>query len=157
MLCFSTLYVTLFLSFNSSVSNSEPTKGKFVVKDGHETSKRWSGLGTSKIAVGKMVLKEILDPEGPILEKWNLIFVLSCLFAVLLDPLFLYTPLINQDMKCIGLDKKLKIAAVVFRSITDFVYIVKIIFHVYKLEKGSIFDDQRISFLDIANSFILIS
>ncbi|XP_024176804.1 cyclic nucleotide-gated ion channel 1 isoform X3 [Rosa chinensis] len=85
-----------------------------------------------------MVLKEILDPEGPILEKWNLIFVLSCLFAVLLDPLFLYTPLINQDMKCIGLDKKLKIAAVVFRSITDFVYIVKIIFHVYKLEKVTV-------------------
>ncbi|XP_050385212.1 cyclic nucleotide-gated ion channel 1-like isoform X2 [Argentina anserina] len=36
-------------------------------------------------------------------------------------------------MKCIGLDKKLKIAAVVSRSITDCVYIVKIIFHVYKL------------------------
>ena len=114
------------------MSNSEPTS----TKDGHQRSKRWLGVRTSKSAVGKMVLKEILDPEGPILQKWNWIFVISCLFAVLLDPLFVYIPLINQDMKCIELDKHMEIAAVVLRSITDLVYIMKIIFQVYELEKG---------------------
>ncbi|XP_004308825.1 PREDICTED: uncharacterized protein LOC101308624 [Fragaria vesca subsp. vesca] len=119
---------------SNPVSNTEPNSGK----DGHKTSKKWFGLETLKTAVGKLVL-EILDPnKGPILEKWNVIFVISCLFAVLTDPLFLYVPLINQDVKCIRLDNKLKIAAVIFRSITDFVYTVKIIFQINELKKVTV-------------------
>ncbi|KAM5556197.1 hypothetical protein ABKV19_023868 [Rosa sericea] len=119
----------------SPVSNSEPTKGKSVMKDVDETSRKWP------------TTEEILDPK-PVLEKWNTMFVISCLFAVLLDPLFLYIPLINQEMKCIALDKNLKIAAVVLRSITDLVYIVKIIFQIYKLEK--------VTAMAIWRSYILI-
>nr|XP_011469712.1 PREDICTED: cyclic nucleotide-gated ion channel 1-like isoform X2 [Fragaria vesca subsp. vesca] len=134
--------ITLREIVQSSVSNTESNS----MKDGHKTSERWFGLETLKSAVGRMV-KEILDPEGPILEKWNVIFVISCLFAVLLDPLFLYIPLINHDVKCIGLDKKLKIAAVVFRLITDFVYIVKIIFQIYELEKVTVMAIWRSTYI----------
>ncbi|KAA8540020.1 hypothetical protein F0562_026712 [Nyssa sinensis] len=72
--------------------------------------------------------KKILDPQGPFLQKWNKIFVLSCVIAVSLDPLFFYIPVINDDKKCLGLDQKLEITASVLRSFTDIFYMIHIIF-----------------------------
>jgi cyclic nucleotide gated channel len=70
----------------------------------------------------------ILHPQGPFLQKWNKIFVLSCIFAVSVDPLFLYVPVINDQNSCWYLDRKLKITASVMRSVTDMFYIVHMIF-----------------------------
>lgn len=77
------------------------------------------GLGSSK---------NILDPQGSFLQKWNKIFVLSCMLAVSLDPLFFYIPVIDDDRKCLVLDKKLEKTASVLRSFTDIFYIIHIIF-----------------------------
>jgi cyclic nucleotide gated channel len=72
--------------------------------------------------------KKILDPQGPFLQKWNKIFVLSCVIAVSLDPLFFYVPVINDEMKCLELDTKMKITAIILRSFTDIFYVTHIIF-----------------------------
>ncbi|KAF5947553.1 hypothetical protein HYC85_013510 [Camellia sinensis] len=72
--------------------------------------------------------KKILDPQGPFLQKWNKIFVLSCVLALSLDPLFFYIPMINDDEKCLLLDKKLEKTAIVLRFFTDIFYIIHIIF-----------------------------
>lgn len=69
----------------------------------------------------------ILDPQGQFLQKWNKIFVISCVIAVSLDPLFFYIPVINDGEKCLGLDQKLETTASVLRSFTDFFYILHII------------------------------
>lgn len=71
--------------------------------------------------------KKVLDPQGPFLQKWNKIFVLSCVIAVSLDPLFFYVPVINRDRKCVDLDKKMETTASVLRSFTDLFYIFHII------------------------------
>ncbi|GAB4826260.1 Cyclic nucleotide-gated ion channel 1 [Ancistrocladus abbreviatus] len=71
--------------------------------------------------------KKILDPQGSFLQKWNKIFVLSCVIAVSLDPLFFYIPVIDDNKLCLGLDKKLEITASVLRSFTDIFYILHII------------------------------
>ncbi|KQK18086.1 cyclic nucleotide-gated ion channel 1 isoform X2 [Brachypodium distachyon] len=71
---------------------------------------------------------KILHPQGPFLQRWNKIFVLSCIFAVSVDPLFFYIPVINDQKSCWYLDRKLKIAASVLRSFTDIFYILHIIF-----------------------------
>ncbi|KAH0658461.1 hypothetical protein KY289_027209 [Solanum tuberosum] len=70
--------------------------------------------------------KNILDPQGPFLQKWNKIFVLSCVIAISLDPLFLYIPLIDNDNKCLGLDRTLEVTASVLRSFTDMFYFLHI-------------------------------
>ncbi|KAI5346255.1 hypothetical protein L3X38_014134 [Prunus dulcis] len=57
-----------------------------------------------------------------IYPKWRKIFVISCVFAVLLDPLFLYIPIIKEDMKCIQMDKRLSKTALALRSVTDLNY-----------------------------------
>lgn len=72
--------------------------------------------------------KKILDPQGPFLQKWNKIFVLSCLIAVSIDPLLFYVPVIDDDKKCLSRDKKMETTATVLRSFSDIFYIIHIIF-----------------------------
>ncbi|XP_076928889.1 cyclic nucleotide-gated ion channel 1-like isoform X1 [Bidens hawaiensis] len=69
-----------------------------------------------------------LNPQGKFLQKWNKIFVLSCVIAVSVDPLFFYVPIVKDNKKCLDLDNKLQITASVLRSFTDIFYIVHIIF-----------------------------
>ncbi|KAL3369079.1 hypothetical protein AABB24_009736 [Solanum stoloniferum] len=71
--------------------------------------------------------KKVLDPQGQFLQKWNKVCILVCVFAVSLDPLFFYIPVIDNKNKCLDLDKTLKITACVLRSITDLFYIFHII------------------------------
>ncbi|KAF9600996.1 hypothetical protein IFM89_014981 [Coptis chinensis] len=72
--------------------------------------------------------KWILDPQGQFLQRWNKIFVFSCVVAVYLDPLFFYIPVVDRKKNCLGLDKPLEITASVLRSFTDIFYILRIIF-----------------------------
>ncbi|XP_043720784.1 cyclic nucleotide-gated ion channel 1-like [Telopea speciosissima] len=72
--------------------------------------------------------KKILDPQGPFLQRWNKIFVLSCVIAVSLDPLFFYVPVVDGKNHCLGLDRRLEITASVLRSFTDIFYMLHIIF-----------------------------
>ncbi|CAN6705922.1 unnamed protein product [Malus baccata var. baccata] len=65
--------------------------------------------------------------QGPYLQMWNSIFVISCVFAVSLDPLFFYVVNVDQDEKCLHTDEKLKIVALVMRSLTDVIFLVHLI------------------------------
>ncbi|XP_012090094.1 cyclic nucleotide-gated ion channel 1 isoform X2 [Jatropha curcas] len=80
------------------------------------------------MAKGFSSRKRILDPQGPFLQRWNKIFVLSCAVAVSLDPLFFYVPVIDDNKKCLGLDNKMEITASVLRWFTDIFYMIHIIF-----------------------------
>lgn len=77
--------------------------------------------------VGKsmLYLKIVLSPHGPL---WNWIFLISCLIAISLDPLFLYIPVISDEKKCLRLDNKLGTAAIFLRSFLDFFHIIYVIF-----------------------------
>lgn len=79
--------------------------------------------------------KDTVKPVRPLFRwissHWKKIFVISCVFAVFLDPLFLYIPIINHDIKCLVMDKKLNNTAIALRSITDFSYLVDIILQLY--------------------------
>ena len=61
------------------------------------------------------------------LQSWRIIFGVSCVIAVALDPLFFYVPVINEDKKCIGMDKKLGAISLILRSVTDIIGIINII------------------------------
>lgn len=71
---------------------------------------------------------KILDPQGKFLQRWNKIFVLTCVIAVAVDPLFFYIPVIDFEKKCLSLDNKLDIIACVLRTFVDIFYILHIIF-----------------------------
>ncbi|PRQ45080.1 putative potassium channel, voltage-dependent, ELK [Rosa chinensis] len=63
---------------------------------------------------------------------WHKMFVIACVIAVSLDPLFFYIPVINEERKCLALDIELMIIALILRSLTDVTFVVSIIYHVCK-------------------------
>ena len=68
--------------------------------------------------------KAYLDPTSLKLQRWNTFFVSTCLVAVFVDPLFYYLPYVDDAHACIGISAGLKKSVTVFRTITDFFYIV---------------------------------
>lgn len=65
-----------------------------------------------------------LDPTSVALHRWNTFFLASCLVAVFIDPLFFYLPKVDFNRSCIKISQQLTIAVTVFRTITDFFYVV---------------------------------
>ncbi|XP_030943960.1 cyclic nucleotide-gated ion channel 1-like isoform X2 [Quercus lobata] len=55
---------------------------------------------------------------------WNLIVILVRIIALSLEPLFLYCLMINEYKKCVEIDRKLGITAIVSRSFLDISYLV---------------------------------
>ncbi|MCO5556975.1 hypothetical protein L7F22_010530 [Adiantum nelumboides] len=66
----------------------------------------------------------IWDPrDNKNLHRWNGLFVLSCLAALFIDPLFYYLPIVNSNV-CLEIDKHLAIVITILRSITDIFYLI---------------------------------
>ncbi|KAL8541038.1 hypothetical protein ACS0TY_002360 [Phlomoides rotata] len=87
--------------------------------------RRWSNDGRNR--QNSSSSNKILDPQEPFLQRWNKIFVLSCVIAVSLDPLFFYIPFVDPIILCLKLDHSLEITACVLRSLLDMFYIFHIL------------------------------
>lgn len=74
----------------------------------------------------KVSEKKIFDPQDKFLQLWNKLFVVSCILAVSVDPLFFYLPVINSSSNCLGIDRKLAITATTLRSVIDAFYLIHI-------------------------------
>ncbi|BBH03742.1 cyclic nucleotide gated channel 1 [Prunus dulcis] len=68
--------------------------------------------------------------------KWNTVFLVSCVLAVSLDPLFFYIPIVNEDMKCLKMDKRLKAVSLALRSLTDLFYIADLMHRILAITKS---------------------
>ncbi|GKU89142.1 hypothetical protein SLEP1_g3324 [Rubroshorea leprosula] len=66
----------------------------------------------------------ILNPPGSYSKVWKAVFLLSSAIGLWLDPLFFYIITVNEDKKCLLLDRKLGIAAVFLRCSIDFIHIM---------------------------------
>ncbi|KAL3512454.1 hypothetical protein ACH5RR_025171 [Cinchona calisaya] len=69
----------------------------------------------------------VMNPHTKVVQHWNKFFVISCLFAVFLDPLFFFLLYVQQDNKCIILNWPMTTTIVVLRSVTDLVYLIHIL------------------------------
>jgi cyclic nucleotide gated channel len=76
----------------------------------------------------KSFKKTIFDPQEKFLFQMNWFCFLSCVFAVAVDPLFFFLPIIDGDDKssCIGIDKKLAVTSTIIRTILDLVYLIRV-------------------------------
>ncbi|XP_042501385.1 probable cyclic nucleotide-gated ion channel 5 [Macadamia integrifolia] len=75
----------------------------------------------------KVAEKKIFDPQEKFIQLWNRFFVISCILAVSVDPLFFYLPVINDKKNCLGIDKKLAITTTTLRSIIDCFYVIHMV------------------------------
>lgn len=73
--------------------------------------------------------KRILDPGSEIMLQWNRVFIVSCLLALFVDPLYLYLPTIGGDNGswCVKTDLNLRIVATCFRTLADLFYLLHVV------------------------------
>lgn len=92
-------------------------------------------LGKTKIGGSKVFpedhepwRKRILDPGSAIVLKWNRVFIVSCLVALFLDPLYFYLPSVveNTGSSCVRTDLTLRIVVTFLRTIADAFYLLHI-------------------------------
>ncbi|OIV89807.1 hypothetical protein TanjilG_29899 [Lupinus angustifolius] len=73
--------------------------------------------------------KRILDPGSEIVLKWNRVFIVSCLVALFIDPLYFYLPSVrgNKRSSCVRTDLMLRIVVTFLRTIADVFYLLHLI------------------------------
>ncbi|XP_062119882.1 cyclic nucleotide-gated ion channel 1-like [Humulus lupulus] len=96
-----------------------------------------------------------LNPWAAYSRKWNKIFLVSCVIGVTIDPLFLYIPIVNDDQKCLNIDHNMMQIFLVLRFLTDFSYILNIIFQLQSAIATSKELGQSI-FIGLPWSYLLI-
>ncbi|KAK3002814.1 hypothetical protein RJ639_019192 [Escallonia herrerae] len=69
--------------------------------------------------------KNILDPRGPTIRRWNKIFLVACLVSLFVDPLFFYLPMV-RDRVCIDIGTTLEVILTIVRSMADVFYMIQI-------------------------------
>ncbi|KVH88857.1 Cyclic nucleotide-binding domain-containing protein [Cynara cardunculus var. scolymus] len=95
--------------------------------EGLKSIGRSLGFGVSRAVFPedlKVSENKILDPQDKFLLTWNKYFVVSCILAVSIDPLFFYLPVFDQSKKCLGIDRKLAITATTLRTVVDAFYLI---------------------------------
>lgn len=73
--------------------------------------------------------RKILDPGSDIVLRWNRIFILACLLALFVDPLYFYLPSVGGDAEnsCVKTDLNLSIGVTCFRTLADLFYLLHMI------------------------------
>ncbi|KAG4968218.1 hypothetical protein JHK87_033869 [Glycine soja] len=118
------------LSHGGHGSSTTSRSFKRRIRKGSEGLKsigRSLGLGVSRAVFPedlKVSEKKIFDPQDKFLLTWNKLFVISCILAVSVDPLFFYLPVINDSFHCLGIDRKLAITVTTLRTFIDAFYLV---------------------------------
>ncbi|KAK8966741.1 hypothetical protein KSP40_PGU006573 [Platanthera guangdongensis] len=64
----------------------------------------------------------IMNPHTKVVQQWNKFFVISCLVAIFVDPLFFFVLAARADHKCLVFDWSVATAISIVRSATDFIY-----------------------------------
>lgn len=111
-------------------TNSPSRSFKRGMRKGSEGLKsigRSLGFGVSKAVFPedlKVSENKIFDPQDKFLLLWNKLFVVSCILAVSVDPLFFYLPVFNNTANCLQIDRKLAVIATTLRTVVDAFYLI---------------------------------
>ncbi|KAI4342548.1 hypothetical protein MLD38_027165 [Melastoma candidum] len=68
---------------------------------------------------------DVLDPGSDIVDKWNHIFLVTCLFALFIDPLYFFLPAVAGPA-CLEIEFGFGITITLLRTITDLFYFMHI-------------------------------
>ncbi|XAR51141.1 hypothetical protein NMG60_11005689 [Bertholletia excelsa] len=118
------------LGLAGHTANTPSKSFKRGMKKGSEGLKsigRSLGFGGSRAVFPedlKVSEKKIFDPQDKFLQLWNKLFVVSCIVAVFVDPLFFYLPIFSQSPQCLNIDRKLAIIATTLRTMIDAFYLL---------------------------------
>ncbi|XP_010546020.1 PREDICTED: probable cyclic nucleotide-gated ion channel 16 [Tarenaya hassleriana] len=95
-------------------------------------SSRFRGFPTSAFSLRRRrhhrssVWDTTLDPRGDLITKWNHIFLVTCLVALFLDPLYFYLPIVRANTACMSIDIGFGILVTFFRTLADLFFLLHI-------------------------------
>ncbi|XP_034917297.1 probable cyclic nucleotide-gated ion channel 20, chloroplastic [Populus alba] len=69
----------------------------------------------------------VMNPHTKVVQEWNKFFVLSCLGAIFVDPLFFILLSVKQEEKCIVINWEMIKAVVFLRCLTDAIFLLNIL------------------------------
>ncbi|XP_044466331.1 probable cyclic nucleotide-gated ion channel 20, chloroplastic [Mangifera indica] len=69
----------------------------------------------------------IMNPHTKVVQQWNQFLVISCLLAIFVDPLFFFLLSVDKNNMCIFINWPWATAIVVFRSITDLIFLLNML------------------------------
>ncbi|KAF7822036.1 putative cyclic nucleotide-gated ion channel 20, chloroplastic isoform X1 [Senna tora] len=69
----------------------------------------------------------VMNPHTKVVQRWNKCFVISCLVAIFVDPLFFFLLSVLKEHNCIVINPAMTTVLVLFRSMNDFVYFLNIL------------------------------
>ncbi|GAU32032.1 hypothetical protein TSUD_147280, partial [Trifolium subterraneum] len=112
---------------SSQTSSRSFKRGIRKGSEGLKSIGRSLGFGVSKAVFPEDLQvseNKIFDPQDNFLLFWNKLFVISCILAVSVDPLFFYLPVINDSLRCLGIDRNLAIIVTTLRTFIDAFYLI---------------------------------
>lgn len=68
-----------------------------------------------------------LDPGGDLITRWNHIFLVTCLLALFLDPLYFYLPIVQAGTACMSIDVRFGILVTFFRTLADLTFLIHVL------------------------------
>ncbi|KAL5974489.1 hypothetical protein ACLOJK_031154 [Asimina triloba] len=71
--------------------------------------------------------QRIFDPRSLIITRWNRFFLVSCLVALFVDPLYFLIPNFVPNSVCLHNDEYLRLVVTIFRSVADLIFLTHII------------------------------
>lgn len=69
---------------------------------------------------------DILEPGSEFVTKWNHIFLVTCLIALFLDPLYFYLPIVGNKA-CMEIDVGLGVTVTFLRTVADLFFLMHMI------------------------------
>lgn len=69
---------------------------------------------------------QILHPRSDFVTRWNQIFLISCLLAMFVDPLYFFLPVIGGPA-CMEIDLSLGVLVTFFRTVADLFYLLHMV------------------------------
>lgn len=70
--------------------------------------------------------RQIFDPNSDIVNRWNYVFLLTCLISLFIDPLYFFVPFVSEKA-CMSTDDEAANAITVYRSLNAVFYFLHII------------------------------
>ncbi|EPS59071.1 hypothetical protein M569_15739 [Genlisea aurea] len=67
---------------------------------------------------------QILDPNSEIVNRWNHIFLITCLISLFIDPLYFYLPYVVDGAACMSIDTRASVLITYFRTLADVFYLL---------------------------------
>jgi cyclic nucleotide gated channel len=116
-----TICPSYFTSSSVSVSLTPSTKNTFFsgAKTMHGRLVGWSKYRFP-----------VMNPHSKTVKQWNKFFVISCLFAIFVDPLFFLLFSVVETNFCIIFNDKLATSVTILRSLTDFIYLLHMLLQI---------------------------